>query len=126
MAVDRDVAVGMDRVLAPLHALPAPVRQRLHVRGVDAPGPDGTAPARAVGLGLPVEFAHPVRDRPVRRGRAMQDMVARRRGNPAFGVKHSVLHGCPVARLPGSCREARDAVMPGRAGVGPVRDRPVA
>ena len=49
---------GVDRVLAPLSALPAPRRQRLHVREIDALETPLAVLAGAVGVGPGVDLLH--------------------------------------------------------------------
>ena len=124
--VDRNVVVGVDRVLAPLRALPAPVRQGPHVGEVDALEAAVPVLARAVGIGPVVDFPSLGGDRPVQRRQVMEDMVAQRREDPAFSMKHTLFDESLVAGAPNARREALGAVMVEQIGVGLVQDRLVA
>ena len=124
--LDGDVVIGVDRVLAPLRALPAPVRQGPHVGEIDALEPAVAVLARAIGIGALVDLQDPGGDRPVQRRQVMEDMVAQRRQDPALNVKHSLFDESLVARAPDPRRQALDAVMFEQIGVGLVQDRLVA
>ena len=56
----------------------------------------------------------------------MEDMVAQRREDPAFSMKHTLFDESLVAGAPNARREALGAVMVEQIGVGLVQDRLVA
>ena len=124
--VDGYAVVGMNLVPAPDGALPAPIRQRSHVRGVDAVEPAEAVLAGAVRIGLPVDLPDPGRDRPVQRCRIMEDMVAQRRRDLALDRQDSVLDEPLVPGLSDPRGLARDAAAPKQVGIGLVQDRLVA
>ena len=84
--VDGDVVIAVHRVLAPLRALPAPVRQGPHVEKIDTLETAVAVLARAIGIGALVDLPGPGGDRPVQRRQIMEDMVAQRRQDPALNV----------------------------------------
>ena len=104
--LDGDVVVGVDRVLAPQRALPAPLRQRLHVREVDGLEALVAVLAGAVGIGPGVDLPDLGGDRPVQRRQIVEDMLAQRREDPAFAMQHSMSRPDPcraaAGRAPGS------------------------
>ena len=126
MPLDGDMVVGVHRVLAPLRALPAPVRQGPHVGEIDALETAVPRLAGAVGIGPVVDLPDPGGDRAVQRRQIMEDMVAQRRQDPTLNVKHSLFDESLVARAPDPRRQALDAVMFEQIGIGLVQDRLVA
>ena len=123
MALDGNVIVAMDRVLAPHRPLPALVRQRLHMRDIDALEAAEAVLARTVGIGFLVDLSHPGCNRPVQRCQIMEDMVAQRRQDPALDQEDSIFDQCLVSGLPDPRRQALNVVMLEQVGVGLVQDR---
>ena len=121
--LDGDVVVGVDPVLAPERALPAPLRQRPHMGKVDGLEALVAALAGAVGIGPGVELPDPGGDRPVERRQVVEDLLAQRRQDPAFDMEHALLHRTLVAWPPDPRREALDPVMVEQVGIRLVQDR---